>query len=119
MAKHSSPKRGRSAKTFPEDKDASPEDKPSMSQADGDASAAPGPSGPANGTEGAMTNMGSITEGLPENPNMNSFGEVGEPTGKGNIDIHPETFEAAEPGQKADKKSASRQPKKKDRDKAA
>jgi hypothetical protein len=60
------------------------------------------PSGPANGTEGAMTNMGSITEGLPENPNMNSFGEVGEPTGKGNMDIRwPETYKAPEPDHKA------------------
>jgi hypothetical protein len=66
------------------------------------------PSGPADGTEGAMTNMGSITEGLPENPNMNSFGEIGEPTGKGNIDIRPETFRS--PDVKSDAKSERQHP---------
>jgi hypothetical protein len=85
------------------------------------------PFGPANGTEGAMTNMGSITEGLPENPNMDSFGEIGEPTGKGNFDIHAETFNAPQPDNPSEKRPGKEdsgklrrtKPKKKDSTKIA
>jgi hypothetical protein len=33
------------------------------------------------------------TEGAPANPTMDSAGEVGEPSGRGNLDVDPEVFE--------------------------
>ncbi|MCU1285636.1 MAG: hypothetical protein JWO13_1986 [Acidobacteriales bacterium] len=49
------------------------------------------PSAPTEATEGAST----AEQHLPANPTMDSAGEVGEPSGKGNLDVDPETFEQA------------------------
>src|SRR4051794_35452829 len=116
MANDPSPKHGSSPKTFPDrDKRQSPEDHPSESQPDGTAADAPrgetqaqpstklrsetpenragqiNPSAPTDATENAK-----VVKDLPQNPTMDSAGEVGEPSGRGTMDVDPEVFEENE-----------------------
>jgi hypothetical protein len=123
MADTSSPKHGSSPKMFPDrDKNKSPEEHASESQPDGTAADAPrgetqaqpnagksgasprlrsetpenrigeiNPSAPTDATE-----IANVLKDLPQNPTMDSAGEIGDPSGRGTLDIDPEVFEEDE-----------------------
>jgi len=80
MAEKRSPKHGSSPKAFPDrDKKRHPEDHASESQADG--------------TAEETTEPEDVEKDLPPNPTMDSAGEIGDPSGRGTLDIDPEVFE--------------------------
>lgn len=97
MANEPSPKHGSSPKTFPDrDKKTPPEDHGIESQADGTAGDAPRvetQSEAQDSTESASGEWEDVEKELPPNPTMDSAGEVGEPSGRGTLDVDPEVFE--------------------------
>jgi hypothetical protein len=93
MADKSGRRRGSSSKTVPDrDKGQTPEDHASESQADGTAAEAT-TSVPTGATEDAATEPEDVEKDLPSNLTMDSAGEIGEPSGRGNLDIDPEIFD--------------------------
>jgi hypothetical protein len=65
------------------------------------------PSAPTDSTESASGEWEDVERDLPANPTMDSAGEVGEPSGRGTLDVDPEVFEGNE--------SAANKSKKKDK----
>jgi hypothetical protein len=68
------------------------------------------PSAPTESTEGANTLAGDVEKDLPPNPTMDSAGEVGEPSGKGTLDVDPEIFEEASSAHYADENPTDKRP---------
>ncbi|MCU1307901.1 MAG: hypothetical protein JWN45_2596 [Acidobacteriaceae bacterium] len=54
------------------------------------------PSAPTDSTESASGEWEHVEKELPPNPTMDSAGEVGEPSGRGTLDVDPEVFEEVE-----------------------